>query len=81
MEFEDHLNENPAYSCGVPIPNSFFQTTKISAFETNNKQPIHLPQVEELISTLVGHLQYPLLFESPLPFEHVMNVKFTVWNT
>ena len=69
MEFEDYLNGNPAYPCGVPIPDSFFQTTEISAFETNNGQSIHLPQVEELISTLVSHLQHPLLFESPYPPE------------
>ncbi len=69
MEFEDYLNGNPAYPCGVPIPDSFFQTTEISAFETNNGRPIRLPQVEELISTLVGHLQHPLLFESPYPPE------------
>ncbi len=66
IEFEDYLNGNPAYPCGVPISNSFFQTTEISAFETNNGWPIHLPKVKELISTLVGH---PLLIESPYPPE------------
>jgi hypothetical protein len=69
MEFEDYLNGNPTYPFGVPIPDSFLQTTKVTDFEKSIGRPIRLPEVEDQISTLVGHLQHSLLFKLPYPPE------------